>query len=143
MTKDQHAAIVAAGGARECFDHDLYGRFDVTAMRMAVDTGVAEKIMVPIYAFIDYVKEKRIACPDRVNNLTEAQWRGDPGLGFDTPDGFFMVDGTHRSLRREKEGCTHMEFWRFPYELMSAFQPLPGMVDLAKIDSRFDWGTPL
>lgn len=140
MKKSQLMALVATGRMHEAFTHTIYGTFDVTVMREATKSGVAERVLVPLYEINPFIRTTRVTEPERIAELRAESWEDDPGLGFDTPDGFLMLDGHHRALRREMEGKTHMYMWRFPYELMAAFKPRPGYVDPSKLDERFDWG---
>lgn len=143
MKKSELMALVATGRVQEAFTHTIYGTFNITQMREATKDGIAERVSVALYEINPYIRTSRVTEPERIHGLTTEQWRDDPGLGFDTPDGFLMLDGHHRALRREMEGKTHMDLWRFPYELMGAFAPAPGWVDPAKLDRRFDWGDPI
>jgi hypothetical protein len=143
VTKTELMALVATGRVQEAFTHTIYGTFNITQMRKATADGIAERVMVPLYEINPFIRVQRVTEPSRIADLTVEQWRDDPGLGFDTPDGFVMLDGHHRALRREMEGMTHMHLWRFPYELMSSFFPAPGYIKPAEFDKRFDWGDPI
>lgn len=119
VSKTEVMQLVASGRARECFEHESAGRFDVTAMRDAIKKNeISFKLLcVAIDQVSPFVRQNRETEPARVNELTWESYENDPGIFIEVPDGTsLMIDGHHRALRREAEGLDHMFFYFIPWD---------------------------
>lgn len=140
MTKSQTMELTKMGLSRECFDHDTWGQFDVTAMRArAKELGTLE--VVPLHLILDHIKRHRVTEHARVMDLKDHEWKDDPGIIiFATENGVLWhatIDGHHRALRREHEGKDTMLFWMIPIE--KALRPAEGWGTVPGLE----WGDPI
>lgn len=118
VSKDDIMRHVIEGPGRESFEHSTEGRFDVTGTRHLLHGDRIPWMQqdVPLSEICDFLRANRVFDPRRVDSLDEASWRYDPGIFVIIPEpggdiSHLMIDGTHRALRREKEGMETMAFY--------------------------------
>lgn len=118
MTKNELMAIVASGAARECFTHSVLGHFDVSATRgHCLIHGKLRN--VELAALIEHIIKNRVFEEERVISLPASSWQADPGIILVCPEpkdqfSHCIMDGTHRALRRHREGKETMQFYIIP-----------------------------
>lgn len=120
FTKTALMSLISDGVAKEAFtfcpeDGSPPVVYDVTAIREWCRRADVDK--APIYnigldQITPFVRQHRDTEQTRVDALPYDSWRFDPGIFILMKDGsHLMIDGHHRALRREKEGCTDMRFY--------------------------------
>lgn len=103
--------LVERGLVREVFSHTECGDFDVTSMRQYARLYVEPKLaaIADVLAFIEANRDYEKA---RVNALKPGEYLHDPALAVQYRDGStLLIDGTHRILRRHKEGLDDFPVW--------------------------------
>ncbi len=139
ITKEELMRLVIYGEHHECFDHEHYGTFDITETRKMVEILGGHLQAVSLDQIVPFIREQRVTEEARIDGLHEDSWKHDPGIFLvvgetdGVPD-VVMVDGHHRALRREKEGCEDMQMWFIPIE--NAIRPQEGWAH----DKSIDWG---
>lgn len=122
--KSDLVAMVACGLAHESFEHSECGIFDITVLREVMPVllmvDAVQKIRVPLDQICDFIRACRDYEEDRIRELGPESL-DDPGICLKMPDGTdLLIDGTHRALRRERDGEQEMKFFSIPYEIANA-----------------------
>lgn len=152
LSKSEMVVLVASGIGHESFDHEQFGRFDITNLRNLAPnaaylsrlTGVAccEAVIYPLAPIIAYAKSSaRDTEEARIAELPQESWESNPGIAILMPDRTtLLIDGHHRALRREREGKTDMRFWLWTWDAANKF----GRVDTSSFAEvpGLDWGNP-
>jgi len=142
MTKTQIMQAVAAGRVHETFDHETDGKFDVTAMRALCAKLNWPSLRVPVSEVVDEIRQSRVIDEARIDELPQASWQNDPALvvimkDADGNDQHLLIDGTHRILRRHKEGCEIFRAYFVPEFMVIR----PDMTQWVRSEERgIDWG---
>lgn len=142
MTKTALMKLVAAGSVHEAFEHSIDGSFDITAMRAWAQTHRVAAVSFAIGDAVDHLRTDRVVDEQRIAELDENSWRNDPAMVvlFDNEDGsvsHLLIDGTHRILRRHKEGLTDFLCYLIP----SANVIRPDNKEWVRgVDRGIDWG---
>lgn len=148
MTASEKGALmarVANGTARESFtfvpdDGGPERHYDITDLRDGILSGriPSQKINVDTLFLWEFVKDNRVFEMRRAQELTEAQFRSDPAIGLQEPDGSItLVDGTHRVIRRRIEGEPTTELFVVEESLAPRVKAGWGQT------ANTDWGAPL
>lgn len=112
MTKTEVMNLVASGKVHETFDHSTCGKFDVTAMRAYAMSRHLPTLRVRIADVYAELCRDRVIDQARVDELDEASWKDDPAMVIILEEGsHLLIDGTHRILRRHKEGQFLFRAW--------------------------------
>lgn len=138
MTKTEIMAHVAAGEIHETFDHETEGSFDITMMRKLAHAawtaslqanlklaGSGQPLVKPDVELRRFhmqgmeaaIRASRVIDETRIMQLDDYSWRNDPALVVEyVTDGTeyqLIIDGTHRILRRSKEGKSTFDAYVF------------------------------
>jgi muconolactone delta-isomerase len=145
VKKSELVELVRRGLVHESFEHSHIGVFDITVMRdfhaLLAPMGVIKPINTPLAPLCDHIRAARDFEPARIDELSAYSWNADPGIIVLLPSGeSVIIDGTHRALRREREGLKTMRFYSWPLAIAdqvgrpdtSKFGDIPGV----------EWGTP-
>ena len=137
ITKTELMQLVIDGKNEEVFEDTEMGMFAVTRMRKFAfeNQNKVKFILVDLPSLVEAIKKFRVYEEERINTLNENSWRNDPGILIlhpGPPVAHTIIDGTHRALRRFKEGCKDMLFW--------AFDPSQAIIPLIYVESQYDWG---
>lgn len=137
LTKDELAALVAAGKVHESFTHSEMGTFDITLMRQR-----AEKQKMPVHEVLlnaevyTFLATHRDIDQARIENLKYESWNCDPAIIIKCKDGtMLVVDGNHRIMRRFEEGKDF--FLTYFFEEDEAVRVPPDF----RIDTARQWGS--
>lgn len=138
--KSEHMRLIAAGLGEETFVHAVEGTFLITQTRMWLQLIEREPFTSDITPeLVEHLTTERDVDPDRVMELDRRSWMWDPAIGVHLPDGTtLLIDGTHRILRRHREGLADFPVWIIsPSEVL---RPPPGYME-----GRYDlpWGREL
>lgn len=118
MSKTELMKMVVEGKVHESFEHSVDGIFDVTAMREQAVKNKAPIVTFTIADVVDHVRADRVVDEERIGNLPEASWRSDPAMVvlFDQGDNVYhlLIDGSHRILRRHREGLFNFPCYLIP-----------------------------
>lgn len=134
-------SLVASNDVHECFEHTVDGLFDITEMRRFASTHQVPVLSFHISAVIAHIEEERVIDAQRVLELPEESWKFDPAMLviYEREDGaqHLLVDGTHRILRRHREGLK--TFTAYTFAEQDIIRP-----DMAKwkrgCERGIDWG---
>lgn len=115
FTKTQVMQAIARGVAEETFTHESGLVFNVTAMRKLA---ISEKRVVRqthlTASLVRLIYQNRDVDDARVDTLSHMDMLTDPSMFVLFPYGeHLLIDGTHRILRRRKEGLTMLPMWLF------------------------------
>jgi len=126
---------IIAGECREAFSHSTYGDFDITALREYARNHLELLCNVDLAPIVEFVLKSRVYDESRVSELSAASWQFDPGLLLQLDDGTHLfIDGTHRAIRRMREGLDSMALYMIPFN--TAPRLLPDWIK----DPKVDWG---
>lgn len=110
-SKTELMQAVEAGLSTEVFSHTECGDFDVTAMRKYAQVYV-KPVRANIADVLDFIRANRDYDEGRVDSLKLGEYMHDPAMAIQYEDGStLLIDGTHRILRRHKEGLTYFPLY--------------------------------
>jgi hypothetical protein len=140
LTNTQMMSLVASGDISESFTHPTEGVFDITKMREYARAN-CEVQQLPIEYVIDFVMNTRVFEPQRIIDLSTHSWMEDPALFVSYVENNtvskLLIDGTHRIIRRHREGLRTFLF----YELLEDEIIRPDPTTTGILDNA--WGDPI
>lgn len=104
------------GSPIEQFEHELVGKFNVTATRKVVEQLPQFLTLVDIRQMIPFLTQYVID-QERVKQLSEQCWRNEPAIIVEQDGKHYLIDGVHRTFRRRIEGMECVIAYIIPIEL--------------------------
>jgi hypothetical protein len=142
ITKTQLMELVVQRRVHESFEHSINGVFDVTLMREQARRLNTEIVLFSIADALTFVQEQRVTDEERILNLEEESWRNDPAMAihFEDDNQHLLIDGSHRILRRHREGLTDFLCYLVPSR--EIIRPDPREWARGS-EMGIDWGAPI